>query len=214
MTSWTPRLERGGRDDPHPGGDPAQTNGGVGTLAAYAFFMGAGMSTVTTYLPLYGHDRVGFSQAAAGSLLALVGAGGVISRLWWTRLHERRAGRGRGALGILMALAGAALAATIAVVAAQATGAWLLWLAAGLLGLSASAWNAVAMLALLERTPAASAAGTSGMVLAAFYLGLGVAAPVFGLAVDAIGAYEAGWALTAMCFGLAAATALRAPDRA
>jgi predicted MFS family arabinose efflux permease len=171
--------------------------------------MGIGMSTVTTYLPLYGHDRVGFSPAAAGSLLALVGAGGVISRLWWTRLHERRAGPRRGALDVLVALAAAAFAATIAVIAAQETGAWLLWLAAGLLGLSAAAWNALAMLAVLERTPAASAARTSGTVLAAFYLGLCVAAPVFGLTVDAVGDYDAGWALTAASFALAAATAWR-----
>jgi predicted MFS family arabinose efflux permease len=207
MTSWTPRLDGSERDE--PGDEPVQRSRGVVTLAAYAFFMGAGMSTVTTYLPLYGHDRVGFSQAAAGSLLALVGVGGVVSRLWWTRLHERRAGGDRGALDILMALAAAAFAATLAVIAAEATGAWLLWLAAGLLGLSAAAWNALAMLAVLEQTPAAFAAGTSGTVLAAFYLGLCVAAPVFGLAVDAAGAYEAGWALTATSFALAAATAWR-----
>jgi ACS family hexuronate transporter-like MFS transporter len=166
---------------------------------------------VTTYLPLYGDDSLGLGQAAAGSLLAIVGAGGIVSRLWWTRVHERRAGEGAGSLWLLVALALAALGATGLTVAADAAGTWLLWVAAGGLGVSAAAWNALAMLVILERTPAASTAGTSGTVLTGFYLGLCVAAPVFGVVVDASGSYEAGWAMTAASFAVAAAVAARTP---
>lgn len=207
MVAWAPALPASpavghGRDH------PTATARGVRVIAVYAFFMGAGMSTVTAYLPLYGHDRLGLPQATAGTLVGIVGAAGVVSRLWWTRLHERRSGAG-GSSTILAGLAAGALLATVTVVVAAQAGSWLLWVGAALLGLTATAWNALAMLAVVERTPAASAAATSGIVLTAFYLGLCVASPAYGLVVDAVGDYAAGWALTAACFA-AAAVAVRA----
>ena len=188
-TSHTPRQFRQVTKQPLP---PA-----VRWLCCYAFFMGAGMATFTTYLVLYGHDRLGLGASTAGMLLATFGAAGATGRLVSSVLAERgdRLGTWMTA-GAFVAVAGVALFATT-------TNLMLVWAGIMVVGLSGAAWNGVVMLAVLRLSGEGQTGHATGVVLTGFFLGLGVAPPVFGAVVDATQAYGLGWLLTGACFAAA-----------
>lgn len=164
-------------------------------LALYGFLLGAGGTALFTYTALYGQEMLGYSEAAAGAVVALMGVVGIVSRIAWSRAAER-GHRYRGSLVWLAALAtGAAL-----LMAASQLAPPLIWLAAATTGLSASAWNSVGMLAIMFMVPAATAGRASGVVLFGFLAGLGLGAPVFGWSVDALGTYLPGWLAAAALF--------------
>jgi predicted MFS family arabinose efflux permease len=195
MLGWLPRAPR---DTPAP--SIAASTPEIHRLGRYAFCMGAGMASVTAFLPLYGVEEIGFQDATAGLLLAVIAFGGIVSRVWWTWVAERRGNTGAP----LMLLAMAAVLATGLLAFAPELGAWTLWVGAALFGLSAAAWNGVAMLTLLDRVPAQTAGHASGRVLTMFFLGLCISAPLFGTVVDLTNDYLSGWALTATAFIAAA----------
>ena len=58
-------------------------------LCGYAFFMGAGMATLNTYLVLFAHDHVGLTAGTAGLLLATLGLAGGVSRFVSSVLADR-----------------------------------------------------------------------------------------------------------------------------
>lgn len=165
-------------------------------LVPYAFFMGAGVAAITSYLVLYSHEAVGLSEPVAGTLLAAVGGVGVAARILWSHYAERT-----GALSVPLAvLAGLSLVSTVAVLAARFVGPWCLWLGAAGAGASAAAWNGVGMLAIIREARPGEAGRASGWVLTAFYVGLLLMPIGFGAIVDATGGYEWAWMLTAACF--------------
>lgn len=186
-------------DDDGAGRDPY-----VLWLAGYGFLLGAGWSGAFTYLPDYAQTSVGFSVESAGALVTVAGVLGVVGRIGWSWLAEHRF----GSPPVLAMLALLAVAATGMLAAAPGVAA-LLWLGAGLLGLTAGAWNAVGMLAVIEALPTRSAGRGSGTVLFGFLTGLAAGAPVFGWSVDQTAAYGAGLAGTAVAFLLGALAANR-----
>lgn len=168
-------------------------------LVPYAFFMGAGVSATTAYVPLYANQALGLSQATAGSLLAVVGAVGVVARILWGRVAERRP----TVAAPLTVLTAGSLVAIVLVWIAEYAGAWLVWPAAVAIGATAAAWNAVGMLAIVRETALAGTSRASGHVLTGFYAGL-LAMPVaFGALVDTTGIYGPSWALTFGCLAVA-----------
>jgi predicted MFS family arabinose efflux permease len=161
-------------------------------LVPYAFFMGAGVSATTAYLALYANQALGMSQTVAGSVLAVVGGVGVVSRILWGRAAERRP----NVAAPLTVLTAGSLVAIVLVWAAEHVGAWIVWPAAAAVGATAAAWNAVGMLAIVRETALAGTSRASGHVLTGFYAGL-LAMPVaFGALVDTTGVYGPSWALT------------------
>jgi predicted MFS family arabinose efflux permease len=180
---------------------PQAVNGSnvVRWLVPYAFFMGAGVSATTAYLPLYANQALGLDQATAGSLLAVVGAVGVASRILWGRVAERRP----NVAAPLTVLTAGSLVAIVLVWVAEYAGTWLVWPAAVAIGATAAAWNAVGMLAIVRETALAGTSRASGHVLTGFYAGL-LAMPVaFGALVDTTGIYGPSWALTFGCLAIA-----------
>ena len=178
---------------------PAHTT--AGRLTAYAFFMGAGGATVTAYLALWGHERLGLGEATAGLLLSVVGAGGIVGRLLWATLTERAGAAGLTPSTVLALLGAVAAAAVLGLLAADGrgtAGVVLAWCCAVLLGLSSLSWNALAMLLVISTT-AAETVRTSGRVLSGFYIGLAITPPLYGMVVDRFG-YGPGWVLTATAF--------------
>lgn len=164
-------------------------------LAVYGFLLGAGGTAIFTYLPLFGQESLGLTPQVAGAAAALVGLTGIASRIGWGRLAETRF----GSEPALRAMAlGAVGAAGLLWLAPQAP--WLIWPAAVVTGLTASAWNAVGMLAIIQSVPSALAGRGSGMVLLGFLLGLGVGSPAMGWSVDTFGTYRPGWAAIAVLF--------------
>ncbi len=167
-------------------------------LAVYGFMMGTGMSVVLTYLPLYAEEVMGMSQELGGLAVAITGLVGIVARLGWAHLAEGRLGSVRS-LRII-----ALLAVTMGVVLAFADqlGPWAIWTAAGLTGLSGSAWNAVGMLAIIQILPTSLAGRGSGVVLFGFLGGLSMGAPLVGWSVDVLGTYTPGWLAITVLFAI------------
>ncbi len=178
-------------------GRRAQLPGVVRWLALYGTLTGFGVSSVLTFLPLFAQETQGWTSAQAGLLIAGIGLVGVVARISWGSISERRLGHGRtlrrlavlsSASTVLLALASAGLA-----------GGWVLIPAALLVGTGAVAWNAVGMLAVMDySTPALVGRGT-GIIMLGFLTGIGLGPPLMGLSVDRLGTYTPGWlALTAL----------------
>lgn len=167
----------------------------IRSLAVYGFLLGFAGTAIFTYLPLYAEESLGFSATVAGYVVAFVGSVGVAGRIGWGRLSERSL----GAMRSLRIISVMSTVSALLLVAAQ-TAPWVVWVAALTTGLSASSWNAVGMLAIIQSVPTRRAGRGSGVVLAGFLLGLGLGAPAFGYSVDRLGTYLPGWFAIAVVF--------------
>ncbi len=164
-------------------------------LAVYGFLLGAGGTAIFTYLPLFGQEGLGMSPQSAGAAAALVGLTGIAARIGWGRLAEARIGSEPALRAMALGAVGAAALLWFA-----PSVPWFIWLAAIVTGLTASAWNAVGMLAIIQSVPSELAGRGSGVVLLGFLLGLGLGSPAMGWSVDALGSYRPGWAAIAVLF--------------
>jgi len=168
-------------------------------LTAYAFLMGSGVSAVTAYLPLYAVERLDYSVQTAGAVAAVIGLVGIIGRIAWGLISERRSGY----VTPLMVMAVGAVASVLLLMAAEEISA-LIWIGGLLLGATAVTWNSVGMLAVIATTEPAAAGRASGYVLFGFYGGFVGSPLLFGALVDNSGRYEVAWTIVAAIFVLAA----------
>lgn len=164
---------------------------GVGWLMSYVFLIGGGLAAAMAHLPLYAHERLGQSPGTSGLVLGAVGLTGIGSRIaaghYANRMHDESL--------LTTWFAGAAVVALILIWGAEAWGVLLVWIGALLLGSSAVAWNAVAMLLILKRLGYGIAGRVSARVSLAFYGGFVLSPIGFGLIVDRSNNYSFGWAL-------------------
>ncbi len=179
--------------DGAPAGGYFPSGGGapplVKRLAVYAFLLGMGTTSIMTYLPLYTEEELSFSATFAGAAMAILGACGMASRI----LSSAAAEHFHNPRRMLMILPGLAVASGLLLAGAPALGGYAILSAAALAGLGAVAWNAVAMLTVIQVMPIARAGQGTGLVLLGFLCGLGAGAPLFGLSVDILGSYLPGW---------------------
>jgi MFS family permease len=201
LASWVASLKVVPRDSRPGGSDPRPAPGGrlpgfIYRLAGYGFLLGAGGSTIFTFLPLYGQEVLRLSAQTTGLAVGLMGLVGVVARIYWARSAELSLGSVRA----LRAIAWLAAAAAGALLVAPRLGPVGLWVGAALTGVSASAWNSVGMLAIIESLPPVAAGRGSGVVLLGFLAGLAVGAPAFGWSIDRIGVYEPGWLVVGLVF--------------
>lgn len=180
----------------------------LGAMTAYAAAMGLGVGAVTAHLPLYVVSDLGGTEVTGGRVAALAGLVGVGARIAWGHAADRTGGA-TGAT--LRGLAAGAIAAMGGFAAAAVVGRWVLWPAAVLFGVTAVAWNAVGMLALVRDVDVRQAGRAAGRVLLAFNAGLLVGPVAYGAAVDLTGRTAVGWGVLAVGF---AAAALVAPHTA
>lgn len=176
-------------------------------LLLYAFLMGGGLATVTTYLALFGFERLDIPSEVAGMAVGIVGAGGVVARVFWGVVGERF-GRSRLRL-FLCGQAAFACLSSVLLVFAHGWGAGLIWVAALVLGLSATAWTGLVYLFVILR--GVEVGRISGQIQMAFFVGLMSTPLVFGAVLDSTGSYEWAWTGTAALFFVAAFFALRVP---
>jgi predicted MFS family arabinose efflux permease len=160
------------------------------------------LATVNTYLPLYASQQLKLAGPAAGSVLAAFGVAGLVARVAWTRLADRLA----EVTVALWWLALAAAGGTLLLPLAAGTSTWLVWAGAIAVGSSATAANAVSMLAVVRRGGATG--HISALVSLGFFGGFVVGPIVSGLLADHTG-WSAVWLGVAMVFtGAAVAGAL------
>jgi MFS family permease len=165
-------------------------------VSAFGMLIGIAASLLIL-LPLFAEEALGFDRIAAGQTSALAAGCAIAGRLAWPRRAERR----HAFPGTLRTLA----LLTVVGVAGLAWSIYfpvMVWPAAVVMGLSASSWNSVGMLATIVTAGPARAGAATGWVQLGFLTGAGVGTPLYGWLVDTTNSY-----LPGMGVAVAAATA-------
>lgn len=178
-------------------------------VAIYGFISGLASSAIIGFLPLFANEDLGWSEEAAGTMIALMGLTGIAARVIWPRVSERSLGHGR-TLRILAALS-VLSALLLALSSIDVVGGWVLPIAVILLGSGAIAWNAVGMLAVMDFSPTGLVGKGTGLVLFGFLFGLAIGPPLMGYSVDQLGTYTPGWVITGVLMALSGLIAIRIP---
>ena len=158
-------------------------------VAAYALLMGLASGGIGRFLPLFAREELGFTLGLAGALVAFQGALGIAARLFWGKATESRLPVRQSLFGL--SIGGVAVFALMLM--ATSVGGWLLWPATALMAFTTSAWNVVAMMAVLRSVPAADAGRATGVVMLTFLSGITISAPAVGWLIDFTGSYQVGW---------------------
>ncbi|TXS51890.1 MFS transporter [Streptomyces sp. t39] len=189
-------------DGPPPAGAalslPSPPNAPTRWLMGVSFFIGCGLASLTTYLPLYAHERLSLGERGAGALIAAVGVSGIAARLLWSKYSDRL----DVPRSLLVLAAGAVASALLLPAAGSLT--WLVWAGAVGLGGSAAAANAITMVAVTKGSGFGRTGHASALVSLGFFAGFVAGPPAFGLLVDSSGGWNAGWALVTAAFAVAA----------
>lgn len=187
-------------------------NAGVRRTTEVAMLLVTAQLCYQGYLALYLVDRLGWSKPAAAALLVAVHVGGVLGRMAWGALSDRRYGGRRvpalswcAGVGLLFPLVLIALARfpqrpAVAIAA----------LAGGVLLLG---WNGLYVTLVTENAGPAQGATAMGMSMTALYLTTIVALPLFGWLVDHT-SYTLGWAAIAGIMAWAFLLTYRIPEPA
>lgn len=176
----------------------------VGWLVSYGFCMGIGVAVLAAYLPLYAYESVGLSVSEAGMVIATVGLVAIVARIAWGYAADSLT----HVSGVLAILGAGSVISQLMVWAASPSLGVLLWVGAVGIGTTASAWNAVGMLAIVKELGVREAGRASGLVQLAFFGGFVVAPIAFGYSVDVTGTYDLGWAAITLSYVAATAVAV------
>jgi len=169
-------------------------------LSAFTCATGAAGGTVSTYLPLYAHERGGISLAVGGSLMVVVGLVAMVARLLWSRWAERIFAIPTA----LTVMAGLAALATVQMILAPNMGPSGFWLAASLFGASALPIGSVLMLGTMEESEEWNTGRATGVLAVGLGMGQVFAPPIFGWLVDRTGGYHVGLFMVMALYTLAA----------
>ena len=169
-------------------------------LAAYSFVFSIAQLCLTTYLVTFLFQEIGQSLVAAGLVLSVGQAAGIVGRVGWGWLSDRFLGA-RRMLALLAGLMTASCAATALL--GQGTPTWVLLAIVILFGASAVGWNGVYLAEVARQAPPGMASVATGGTLTVTFFGVVVGPPLFGLIVNLTGTYRAGYAavgvLTLLC---------------
>jgi len=185
---------------------------GVLLGVAISFSLNIGQVAVVTFIALFAHDGLGHSVALGVVLLALVQGSGIAGRILWGVLSDRAYG---GRRRPLLALLGAGAVASVGALALATDGTPVaaLVVIAGAAGLTAVAWNGLAIALTTEAAGVAGAAvAMSCTVLVVSFVN--AALPLAGgLLVDATGSYRTVWLAAAAVLALSPVLTLLARER-
>lgn len=184
---------------------PALPGRALRWLLALQLCLGAGLATVTTFVPLYAHQDLSVSQPHAALVLAGFGVSGIVSRVLWTSVAGNR--NDPSGLQLILALF-AAIAATVLWLSSevQEGGLALMWTGTIGIGATAVAANAVSMLIVINDRRFGPVGHASALASCGFFAGFVASPPLAGLLADTAG-FGAAWALVIGTFLLATACA-------
>jgi MFS family permease len=157
---------------------------------AFGFLMAGVQVTIFTFLTVYLTEDRHLSAGRAGSMLALLMVGGLVGRLVWGWVSDRRPGDRVRVLQAISLLSGAALVLVPALGTAMLAGAALV------VGCCAVGWNGVYIATVSESAPPETIGVTTGVALLLVNLGAVVLPPAFGALVGVAG-WQGGWYLCA-----------------
>ncbi len=188
---------------------PAAPGRALGWLLALQLCLGAGLATVTTFVPLYAHQDLSASERHGALVLAGFGVSGVVSRVLWTSVAGRR--EDPSGLQLMLALLAAIAASALWLSSlVPAGGLALVWAGALGVGATAVAANAVSMLSVINDRRFGPVGHASALAASGFFAGFVVGPPLAGRLADTAG-FGGTWILVIGSFLLATgcATALQ-----
>jgi len=178
---------------------PRRDDDGAWRLAVYSFFIASGVSGVATYVTLYVHDVLGFSEATAGLVLGFVGA----PSRWMRAADVLPHTWGATSDSVAAFVAGAGAAAAVLLAFSALAGGWLAWLGAVGVGATAMGANAVSNLSVVRRSTSASTGHSSAVVAFGFFCGFIPGPVLFGLVVESRLGWPGAWGLVVLELALA-----------
>jgi MFS transporter, CP family, cyanate transporter len=172
-------------------------------LMSVQFCVGLGLSAFVTFLPTFATHQ-GLSHAVAGSLIAVFGVMGIVSRIVLTPLGAKMREEAYLLLGLCL-IAALSVAITMQ---ANPDNQWVLWLGAIGVGLTAVATNAIAMSMLVRDSTFGVVAVASGLVSVAFFGGFALGAPLYAYVTHFNSPFPLGWLAVIGVFLIACRLAL------
>lgn len=173
----------------------------VRQVALYAMLLGLTAGGVSRFYPLFATEALGYSPAVAGLSVALAGATAIVARVLWASWAGRLGHR----QSLIVMGVGGSVAVGLLLVAEPAR--WLLFPIVVGLAFTTSAWNVVAMLAVITTMPSSRSGWATGVVQGGFLGGLTISAPLVGWSIDWLGSYRPAWIALAL-LALAGATVI------
>lgn len=161
-------------------------------LAGVSFLFSISQLSLTTYMVTFLHEDMQMSLIAAGALLAVSQAAGVVGRLVWGYISDRYAGP-VNTLGILALLI---VGCVVLIPLLRADSDIFMVILLAVFGSCAIGWNGVYLAEVARQAPAGQASIATGGTLAMTFLGVVVGPPIFGLIATSAGSY--GLAYTAL----------------
>lgn len=157
-------------------------------LMSVQFCVGLGLSAFVTFLPTFASHQ-GLSPTLAGSLIAVFGVMGIVSRIVLTPLGAKMRDESYLLLGLCL-IAAISVAITMQ---ANPQSQWQLWVGVIGIGLTAVATNAIAMGMLVRDSSFGVVAVASGFVSVAFFGGFALGAPLYAYVTHFSSEYPLGW---------------------
>jgi predicted MFS family arabinose efflux permease len=171
----------------------------VWLLAGYTALMGACLQA--THVPLAAHTRLEFNPRSAGLLVALIGAAGLVARIWWGRYADRI----DRPVPILTTLAVLSAAGSLLLLTGLSTALpQLVWIAALVHGSAALPATVVVVVTMLRWTSVEQVGRASAVLAVGLFTGFAAGPVSFGVLYEISGSYETAWTVVAGGFFLAA----------
>ncbi len=191
-----------------PAGRHIATNPELRRLTAWNCLFVTGQFAVLAFLPLDIHQRAGLSLPRAALLVALAQVTGIAGRLFWGTVSDRSLSHGRRPLLLIVNVVGLASALALFIVPRTVPLGFTLFLAAfagiGLIGYQ-SLW-----MTMVAETAGPDAVGAAmGFAVTFAFVAAALTPPLYGLAADLAGTYQAVWGVLSVALALAFIPALR-----
>ena len=168
----------------------------LATMAGCSLMFSMVQMSLTTYLVTYLHDDLTYGLVAAGLLLSITQAGGIVGRIVWGYLADQFFSPQKMLAGLATSMALCAAATPLLLPILPVYGVWTLLL---LFGASAIGWNGVYLAEVAKQAPEGKASAATGGTLTFTFLGVVIGPPLFGALSTLFGTYGAGfWALAAI----------------
>ena len=168
----------------------------LATMAGCSFMFSIVQMSLTTYLVTFLHDDLTYGLVAAGLLLSITQAGGIVGRIVWGYLADQFFSPQKMLAGLATSMALCAAATPLLLPILPVYGVWTLLL---LFGASAIGWNGVYLAEVAKQAPEGKASVATGGTLTFTFLGVVIGPPLFGALSTLFGTYDAGfWALAAI----------------
>jgi predicted MFS family arabinose efflux permease len=164
-------------------------------VAMVSFVFSMVQVSLTSYFVSVLNGELGWTLAAAGGALAISQVAGVVGRIGWGFVADRRLGA-QGTL-LMLALGMIACAVTMPFLRPDTPAAWVTALLA-VFGATAVGWNGVYLATVARLVPQAQASMATAGTLFFTFFGVVIGPPLFGVAASALGALTLAFACLAL----------------